>query len=136
MLRVLVATRETQGQRLSDFSWVPDGELLRWDVACDRDRDNIDGGCGCRRSLAGVVSRRATTTFKVAQIDGDTETLHRIFERSYHEAGYTLTAELISELCADMLEIATRYPIGTVLEKRGDVIQPRQRRRGSLWEER
>jgi hypothetical protein len=35
-----------------------------------------------------------------------------------------------------MLEIATRYPIGTVLEKRGDVIQPRQRRRGSLWEER
>jgi hypothetical protein len=51
-------------------------------VACDRDRDNIDGGCGCRRSLAGVVSRRATTTFKVAEIDGDAETLHRIFERS------------------------------------------------------
>jgi hypothetical protein len=135
MVRVLMATSETQGLRASDFSWVPDGELLCWGFACDRDRDNIDGGCGCCRSLSGVFSRRATTTFKVSEIDGDAETLYCLYERSYHKAGFPLTADDIRALCAEMLEVAVRYPLGTILEKRGEAIQPRRRRPRSMWDE-
>ncbi|WP_190814725.1 DUF7715 family protein [Saccharopolyspora pogona] len=49
LLPVLMATYRTQGQRSTDFAWVPEGELVILASACDRDRGNPDGSCGCTR---------------------------------------------------------------------------------------
>ena len=55
-MKVLVSTHETQGERASDFCWVPDGELVGFAFECDTDRDDIDGGCGCRRAMSGLAA--------------------------------------------------------------------------------
>ena len=76
-MKILVATKETQGFRDSDFSWAREGELVRFDSECDRDKNRIDGGCGCRRSMVGLETGRATTTFKVVEMDITTEKKHQ-----------------------------------------------------------
>ena len=68
-MKVLIATKETQGRRKSDFSHTTDGELVTFGFECDRDRNNIDGGCGCRRTMVGIKSGRGTTTFMVSELD-------------------------------------------------------------------
>ena len=66
-MKILVSTAETNGQRESDFCFVPEGERLYRGPICARDRNdpNPDGGCGCGRALNGVLCHKGTTTFKV-----------------------------------------------------------------------
>lgn len=65
-MKVIVATGETQGQRKSDFSFVPEGEIVL--PAEPHDDEPIDGTCGCQRSFDGIVSGKATTTAKVIDL--------------------------------------------------------------------
>ena len=51
-MKVLVGTKETQGQRSNDFSWAEDGELVMFGSECDR--EDVDGTCGCRRAMSGL----------------------------------------------------------------------------------
>jgi hypothetical protein len=73
-MKVLTASNQTQGWRDNDFSWTVEGELVVFPpIECGR--GTIDDSCGCRRSMAGLVSHRATTTIKVAEreeLDPDT----------------------------------------------------------------
>jgi len=64
-MKVLVATEETQGHRKTDFCWTEEGELVFFGSECTR--ETIDGECGCRRSLCGLRTRKATTTFRVVE---------------------------------------------------------------------
>ena len=64
--KILVSTKDTQGQRSNDFCYVPEGEPVRFGIICDRDKGRPDGGCGCARSLIGIYCGKGTTTFKVA----------------------------------------------------------------------
>ena len=65
-MKVLVATNETQGARENDFCWTVEGELV-FIPPIECGRGYVDDNCGCRRSMAGMVSWRATTTVKVVE---------------------------------------------------------------------
>src|SRR3990172_8245236 len=66
VVKVLVATAETQGERSNDFCHTVEGELVTW-PALECSGESVDGGCGCRRALCGVGSLKATTTAKVVE---------------------------------------------------------------------
>lgn len=114
-INILVSTRETQGQRQNDFCWVTEGEILRLGSECDR--EEIDGSCGCRRSLTGVLCSKATTTFKVAEFSSE-DAWRQAIEKSLHRDGWEISFNDSGN--HELLKIAANYPVGTVLEKRGD----------------
>ena len=57
-MKMLVATKETQGKRRNDFCWATEGELVRFAFQCDGEA--VDGRCGCRRSFCGLDSHKAS----------------------------------------------------------------------------
>lgn len=63
-MKVLVATRETQGERDDDFYFTVDGELVTPVVIACAHGDE----CSCRRGFPGLASGRATTTARVAEL--------------------------------------------------------------------
>ena len=65
-MKVVTATSQTQGWRDNDFCWTVEGELLFF-APLECGRGSIDDNCGCRHSMAGLWSHRATTTMKVIE---------------------------------------------------------------------
>lgn len=64
-MKVFVATKEGQGLRENDFSHTDEGELVLFSYGCDRDKDNVDGGCGCRRGMNGFNTLKAPPHLKL-----------------------------------------------------------------------
>ena len=128
-MKVLVAASETQGQRSYDFTWCRDGELVKFGMECDGEA--VDGACGCRRSMVGVESNKATTTLKVAEIDITKEGMADALRANYQNAGwYQLMGaegaeESIKKEVDELIDIAAGFPVGSVVEKRGDKLQIR-----------
>lgn len=119
-MKLLRATRETQGRRKSDFHWTDEGELLRPGMVCDRDvREGPDGGCGCGRSLSGVKTAKSTTTFVVSEELITREEALAIFVGSIDDAGYGRDNSLGELALGVVLKIAAPWNTGTVLERRG-----------------
>ncbi len=118
-MKILVATEETQGQRESDFFWTDPGEIVCFTHECDRDRDDPDGPCGCRRSMSGVKTKKGTSTVKVVELDVTQEGLADMIGDSRRPMDESQAKKL--------LELAARYEVGTILEKRGDVFRVRER---------
>ncbi len=110
-MRLFTATRLTQGQRENDFCWAEEDELVRFPFECDG--ESVDGGCGCRRSMAGICSNKATTTFKVVELAIGKEVLQFV-------------TRIPDEELDALLDAAASFPIGAVCEKRGDHIQQRR----------
>ena len=132
-MKVVTATSATQGWRDNDFSWTVEGELVFF-TPFDCARGFIDDDCGCRRSMAGLVSHRATTTMKVVERDDlDPELYFDLIADGLQSQGYVTDAlmanpnvnEWVHDLTDELICLAAAYPIGTVLERRGDVISPR-----------
>lgn len=127
-MKILVATGETQGRRASDFCFVDEGEPVTFAGECDTDRDDIDGGCGCRRAMTGLHSRTGTTTFKVVEQEMTPDQFFELLCESYVKAGYG-SRESVEAYAKDDLEdiqqIVDTFREGTVLEKRGDLLQSR-----------
>ena len=69
-MRVLVATRATQGARSSDSDDCIDGELVWMIDACPMSWRDPDGECGCGRSFSGMSSLGSTTTAMVRELPG------------------------------------------------------------------
>lgn len=131
----LVSTRETQGARRSDFSHADEAEVVYFGWVCDRDANNPnpDGGCGCGRSMVGALTSKATTTFKVAEWAGTADQYVHHILGAMQDAGW-ITGRTDPEAIAEwtenakeVLRIAGLFPIGTVLEKRGETVQIRAR---------
>ena len=130
-MKVFVSTTEQQGRRANDFCFVPDGELVTFAMECDGEA--VDGPCGCRRSMSGVECHKATTTFQVVDRDDidDADLFQTIYE-SYERGGWVkLCGERECERYAkadaeQIMDLARAFPVGAVLEKRGDLIQTRQ----------
>lgn len=119
-MKYLVSTTKTQGVRKNDFSHADKGEILTFPTECDG--ESIDGGCGCRRSLSGVVTFKSTTTFEV--VDGDADIV-AIITKYYNfiMAGIFTDAELgdCVDDDVDMLStIANAFPVGAIVERRGN----------------
>jgi hypothetical protein len=121
MLKVLVATKQTQGQRKNDFCHVPEEELVRFGFACDRDADDPNGSCGCNRSLIGFDCQKATTTFRIMSIAMTKERYIAEYLLSLGKVWDTLGSNLIADLIDDtnrLLKVADYHREGAVLEYR------------------
>lgn len=121
-MRVLVATRLTQGTRKNDFFWALEGELVGFAFECDR--EEVDGACGCKRALGGFESHKATTTVRV--IERPDLTIAKLAEAkaaSLIAGGWGEIPDVDKLALAEAHEIARIakfYPVGAVLERRGD----------------
>lgn len=132
-MHVLTATVRTQGQRANDYTYAVEGELVRVDGPCERDRRDPDGGCGCGRGFAGMSSHRATTTALVRDLPMTRVEYVRAYLDSLLAAGWLDAEELadatVTELLradiGELLAIAASWPAGTVVERRLDVLQER-----------
>jgi len=128
-MKVLVATKEAQGQRKNDYSFVPEGELVCFGFECDG--EGIDGSCGCRRGMGGMVSHTATTTFKVADLPMTVADFEAALLREKVSGGWI--KEPVSDKdrgwvhtdAVELLRLADAFPVGVVLEKRGAKIRAR-----------
>lgn len=125
-MKVLVATKFSQGERKDDFCdpRIVEGELVV--LGIDHDDEKVgDKNCGCRRSLVGVQSGRRTTTMQVAtfafersdQIEYAKIALVRMHhpEADTNENADKLAARQVTELN----HAAEKFALGTVVEKRG-----------------
>lgn len=133
-MKVLTATHQTQGWRDNDFCWAVQGELVLFPpVECGR--GSIDDACGCRRSMAGLASQRATTTIKVADRgELDPDTYFMLISDSLRDQGYVTEVlkadpevnEWLRDITDELIHIAEAFPVATVLERRGDLISVRR----------
>ncbi len=122
-LPVLVATREKQGQRHNDFCWCDDGEPVRFAFACDGER--VDGRCGCRRSMTGMSTLKATTTVRVELLPMSREQFVSVLKASYGKSGFPLDDGAVKEEADELLRLALPFSAGVVIEKRGDEMRQR-----------
>ena len=120
MTYVLVATYKTQGARSSDFCFMPEGELVYYGVNCDKDGNDPDGPCGCLRSLCGVSCHRGTTTVIVQEVALSPEAVLMRYEEAYADARLAEIWPAVKVRHRRLLDLAATYPVGTVLERRGD----------------
>jgi len=139
-MRVLLATADTQGDRDTDFHWTVDGELLCFGIGELPDdpihvckHDQIDGACGCKRSMVGMESRNATTTILVAdrQITEDAfrwslaQSLINSKLRRYFLSHGAFDRHVETHAAA-LQGVANQWEPGTILERRGDRFLPRR----------
>lgn len=137
-MRVLVATTKQQGKRSNDFSFTNDGELVRYGFDCDG--EDVDGVCGCKRSLIGFDSHKGTTTFCIAEMDINLEQVTKLIEKSLKASGFISPSdpeeenkEFIAEIVLETLSLwksFDQFPIGLVLERRGVYFSPRIEKSG------
>ena len=117
-MRVLVATSQTQGQRENDFDFCVEGELVTVGLVCAADEQDPDGGCGCGRAFAGLNSHRATTTAKVKEVDLSEEDYVEALRSSLAQQGWP--TEDVEELADWLAQLVGGWPVGSVIERRGD----------------
>jgi hypothetical protein len=122
-MRLLTATRQTQGDLPGDFSFTVEGELVfANDLVCARDRDDPNGGCGCGRAFVGLVSRRATTTALVRDLDISPAELRAAVEEfevarglGPDVIGVDDFVEVVEEKLAELHDIARSVEAGAVV---------------------
>lgn len=121
-MKIIVATSETQGQRPGDFNFVPDGE-----VVIVSDCDCLHEGCECSRSMVGVICGKGTTTMKVVESDITREAYHCLVREANESYGKIGVNEAIFNEQADaLLELATEFKAGAVIERNGEDFEVRQ----------
>ena len=131
-MKVFVATKVGQGKRDNDFCWTKEGELVAFGFECDG--EDVDGNCGCRRSMSGIDSHKATTTFMVADKKRLTRTkfIEKLL-KSRIKAGWIQVEGKVKEKdlawvtedVDELIRLAKYFPTGSIMEKRGEAIQVR-----------
>lgn len=126
-MKVLTATSKTQGQRENDFCFTVEGELVIEPVM-ECSLGSVDDHCGCRRAMAGLASHRPTTTIMViSRADLDPDTYLELIRDGIQAQGYLPggldkqpdVQEWLAQVAGDLLQIASLFRVGTVLERRG-----------------
>ncbi|MDL5158116.1 DUF7715 family protein [Actinomycetospora termitidis] len=124
-MKVLVATGRTQGARDNDYHHAIEGELVRIDPPCRKDRDDPDGRCGCGRGFAGMNSQRATTTARVAEVPLTREEYAEALRSSLEHDGYEPCTCRSTDEADALAELAATWPVGAVIERRLDELARR-----------
>jgi hypothetical protein len=122
-MKLLVATKQGQGKRANDFFWANEGEIVRFGMECDG--EEVDGGCGCRRALSGITTAKGTTTMEVAELPIDAKDLTNLMVVSLKLGGWDALVDQAQGLAQEMLAAAEPFPVGAIVERRGDEIQIR-----------
>jgi len=122
-MKVLVATRQTQGSMAGDYCFTVEGELVTPLVVECASPDR----CGCGRGFPGLASNRATTTAMVVELAHlDHEGLGTALRDSLQRGGWLIglddveIAEEILDHIDAIEEACAGRPIGTVVRRRGD----------------
>ena len=131
-LKVFVATKLGQGMRGNDFYWCTEGELVYIAMRCDN--GHVDDACGCRRSMSGMDSAKATSTFQLEQREMTREQYIGALRDSMQRSGWIdLAAEggaedesWITEQADEMLRLAAGFEPGDIVEVRGDDLRVRK----------
>lgn len=111
-MKLLVATRLTQGDRDDDFDHgtVP-GEIVEPFSVCDLDMTNDATPCGCGRAFVGMTSGAATTTAIVADLDLNRATLRGTLAAMHPDED----ADLVDAMGEQLIEYGAEHPAGTVV---------------------
>ena len=132
-MKVLTATRETQGWRDNDYCWAIEGELVLF-VPIECGGGTVDDDCGCRRGMAGMTSHRATSTMKVVERnDLDRDIYFELVTENLKSQGYLTDAlmespevnEWVHHLTDELIYLAAMAPVEAVLERRDDILRIR-----------
>ena len=121
VMKILTATSQTQGTSPLDFHWCNEGEILAFGFECDG--GTWDDHCGCRRSLCGIKTHKASTTFMVKDSPFSPGELQTLFATSLVHAGWyrSVSEETVrhaEELVDEVRQIADHFPTGSILERR------------------
>lgn len=123
-MRLFVATALTQGHRPTDFTNCRAGELVMppWH-SCE---EPVDGPCGCRRSLIGLDTHGATTTFAVADLDITFDQLVASVRASLEDAGWIgcvddpeVAEKWVHDIAWELVQAGAQFAVGGVFERRG-----------------
>lgn len=118
---ILTATAQEQGARPNDFNWNEEGELVEVGFACDRDRRDPDGGCGCGRSFVSLATGKAGTTAKVVDSPMTRAEYAALVIDTYKRGGWGDAAtEIAKESVKYTLSVARDFKAGDVIERRLD----------------
>jgi len=114
-VKVLVATKRTQGMRQWDMSYTVDGELvMNPPVSCDCP------DCPCEREMIGLGSRSGTTTFTVSDLpEFDVGTYRELLRGELVRCGWVEeepTDEWMAQFAEEHLAAAAPFEVGDVLE--------------------
>ena len=114
-MKVLVATKRTQGMRQWDMSYTVDGELvMNPPVSCDCP------DCPCEREMIGLGSRSGTTTFTVSDLPGfDLDTYRDLLRGELLASGWVEeehSGEWMARFAVEHLAAAGQFEVGDVLE--------------------
>ena len=118
-MKALVATERGHA---GDFSHCVPGELVYAGAVCSRDQDDPDSptACGCARVFTGLNSGQATTAAEVVDLELTADDFREAVRSGLEQAGWTAFGVDPGEVADELAEIAGRYPVGTVLGRRGD----------------
>ena len=123
-MKVLVATRRSQGARELDFDDCVEGELVWITTPCGRGLVPDRSYCSCSITFVGVASFGMTTTAVVTDLDALTAERYEEALADAIEGVHGLDGRL-ADIAAELAGVAADVPIGTVLERFNSWLQPR-----------
>lgn len=124
-MKVLIATRRTQGAMPGDYCWALEGELVTplTESCCSPD------SCGCSRGFPGLASARATTTAMVVERpELDEHRLRDALRDSLDRDGWLrdLDDDEIGEVVDDHVDAVARvcqhFEVGAVVGRRSSSV--------------
>jgi hypothetical protein len=123
-VKILVATREGQGERAGDFFEADEGEFVMPVVMCDQ----LHEGCVCNRVMVGVRTGKETTTAVVVESDMSRAAYRKAIREGASRAfaGLGLPALVFDRQADELLKLASELPAGVVIERDGDDFNPRE----------
>ncbi len=123
-MKILVATKETQGQRANDYSFVPEREIVGFGHT--HDGELVDAPCGCQRAFTGTATDAATTTVKVIDSESTPEEFIDDIVAANAEFIFSTDAEeAFRQEALELLQTADHFPVGAILERRGWLFRER-----------
>jgi hypothetical protein len=115
-MKILVATRLTQGTDSTDYHYCVEGELVWTQEPCDRDVRDSSMPCGRGRGFAGAASHRATTTAMVVDSKMTRDEVVLGFKTSLADGGWPV--EWAEDVADENLEIAAQLPAGAIIVRK------------------
>lgn len=128
-MKAFVATSETQGTRWNDSMECIEGELVWMLDTCPASERDPDGPCDCGRTFMGMNSEKLTTTVRVRDIPWLTPGNYAAALRACFDAhGWCpcCTRRPVSVFIDELLDLASDFPAGTVIERRVDDLNVRE----------
>jgi hypothetical protein len=123
-MKVLVATRRTQGVRELDFDDCVEGELVWITEPCGRGLAADRSYCSCSVTFVGAASFGMTTTAAVADLEALTPARYADALQDARR-GLPRGEAHAAETAGALARIAEDLPVGAVVERYNAWLQPR-----------